>query len=432
MEKIIFHVDVNSAFLSWEAVYRLKHLHAKLDLRTIPSAVGGSQELRHGIVMAKSIPCKPYKIQTGESLMEARQKCPNLVVVPPNYNLYKSSSNALMEIMRSYTPDVEQYSIDEAFMDMTGTKSLWGEPVTAANRLREEIHNNLGFTVNIGVSNNKLLAKMASDFMKPNMVHTLFPDEIKEKMWKLPIGDLFYVGRATKRRLENIGITTIGQLANSDVEMIKSHLKNIHGQTVWNYANGIDFSEIKTIHEDNRGYGNSTTIPYDVDSLESASMVLLSLAETVGMRLRKDNAKISVIAVGIKYNDFSYVSQQVTLKEATNITQEIHANAVKVFAKRWDYCTPIRHLGIHTSKAVLNKEYRQLSLFDVASAQTNNGNLLGYEKLERIDSMVDSIRQTYGIDSIKRARFVESKISHATGGISRDKDTVDYERVEVI
>ncbi len=189
MERVIFHVDVNSAFLSWEATYRVHHLGAKLDLRDIPSVVGGDQEKRHGIILAKSIPAKKYKIQTGEPVIDAKRKCPELVVVPPNYNLYQRSSNALLSILRRYTDKIEQYSIDEAFMDMTGTK-VFGKPEEVANEIRETVYRELGFTVNIGVSYNKILAKMASDFQKP-IVHTLWPDEIPIKMWPLPVRDLF-------------------------------------------------------------------------------------------------------------------------------------------------------------------------------------------------------------------------------------------------
>ena len=177
MGKVIFHIDVNSAFLSWEAVYRLYHLGGKKDLRDEVAAVGGDMAMRHGIILAKSIPARKYNIKTGESIMEALQKCPQLKLVPPNYGLYEKCSAAFMGILRQYSPDVEQYSVDEAFVDMTGTESLWGEPVTVANRIRNQIREELGFTVNIGVSENKLLAKMASDFQKPDRVHTLWAHE---------------------------------------------------------------------------------------------------------------------------------------------------------------------------------------------------------------------------------------------------------------
>ena len=199
-DSIVFHIDVNSAFLSWEAVNRAKK-GMEPDLRTIPSAIGGDMAKRHGVILAKSIPAKQYNVRTGESIMEARKKCPNLLIISPNHKLYKKYSNAFMDILREYTPDVEQFSIDEAFMDMTGTQLLFGEPIAAANQIKDRIKKELGFTVNVGISSNKLLAKMASDFQKPDLVHTLFPDEIRTKMWGLPVSDLFFVGRVTTKKL---------------------------------------------------------------------------------------------------------------------------------------------------------------------------------------------------------------------------------------
>lgn len=257
--RVIFHIDVNSAFLSWEAVYRIRHLGGKLDLRTIPSAVGGDISKRHGIILAKSIPAKKYHIKTGEPVVDAVRKCPGLVLVPPNYELYEKSSKAFMAILRKYSGQVEQYSIDEAFVDMTGTESLFGNPVIAANTMKDEICQTLGFTVNVGVSSNKLLAKMASDFKKPNLVHTLFPEEIEKKMWPLPVRDLFFAGGASERKLNSLGIRTIGELAKTDVNTLKSVLKK-HGEVILDFANGRDVSVVEPVPADNKGYGNSTTI----------------------------------------------------------------------------------------------------------------------------------------------------------------------------
>lgn len=200
MEKIIYHVDVNSAFLSWEASYRVNVLGESTDLRDIPSVIGGDEKSRHGIVLAKSVPAKAYGIKTGEPLMSVRQKCPKIVVAPPNYPMYVDASKALMNLLYEYTPNIHQYSIDESFCDMTGSSKLFGSPVVMAEMIKDRIKNELGFTVNIGISNNKLLAKIASDFKKPDRVHTLFPWEIKKKMWPLPVSDLFYVGKATERK----------------------------------------------------------------------------------------------------------------------------------------------------------------------------------------------------------------------------------------
>lgn len=397
MKRVIFHVDVNSAFLSWEAVYRIHHLGSKQDLRKMVSAVGGDMAMRHGIILAKSIPSKKYNIKTGESIVEARQKCPDLFLVPPNYGLYERCSKAFVEILNEYSPDVEQYSIDECYMDMTGTESIWGDSVDAANVIRNRIRDELGFTVNVGISENKLLAKMASDFKKPDFVHTLWHHEIEKKMWQLPISDLFFVGRATEKKLHALGINTIGQLAKTDLDILRYHLKK-HGEVIWQFANGNDVSVVQSVPEKNKGYGNSTTIPFDVTEEGVAKLVLLALAETVGTRLRAAGVKAEVIAVGIKNSDFEYASHQRTLLNATNITKEIYGYAAQLFDELWDG-KPIRHLGIHTSRIRDGYDMRQINMFYID---------IDYKKLERLDSTVDSIRKRYGIDSVKRACFIRN------------------------
>lgn len=416
---VIFHIDVNSAFLSWEAVYRLHHLGGKVDLRKQVSAVGGDMAMRHGIILAKSIPAKQYHIKTGETILEARQKCPELILVPPNYGLYETCSGAFMDILRQYTPCVEQYSIDEAFMDMTGTQDLWGDPVTCAARIRDHIRDSLGFTVNIGISENKLLAKMASDFQKPDRVHTLWKKEIPDKMWPLPVSDLFFVGRATVKKLFQLGIHSIGELAHTDPSLLKMHLKK-HGEVIWGFANGADVSAVRAEAPANKGYGNSTTIAFDVTDASTAKLVLLALSETVGTRLRAAGVRAEVIAVGIKSHDLSYASRQMTLDNATNITSEIHRYACRLFDRLWDG-TPIRHLGIHTGRLKDGFHMRQLDMFDTVD----------YDKFERMDAAVDQIRKRYGIDSVRRAAFIGSPIDHMSGGISREKRTVDYKKIRV-
>ncbi|MBM6827484.1 DNA polymerase Y family protein [Mordavella massiliensis] len=419
MDKVIFHIDVNSAFLSWEAVYRLFHLGGKVDLREQVSAVGGDMAMRHGIILAKSIPAKKFHVKTGETILEAKQKCPELILVPPNYGLYEKCSKAFMDILRQYSPDVEQYSIDEAFVDMTGTEKLWGDPVTVANRLKNQIRDTLGFTVNIGISENKLLAKMASDFEKPDRVHTLWRNEIADKMWPLPVSALFFVGRATAKKLFNLGIHTIGELAHADPHLLKVHLKK-HGEVIWAFSRGIDVSVVQSETPANKGYGNSTTIAFDVTDASTAKLVLLALAETVGTRLRAAKVRAEVIAVGIKSHDLRYASHQMTLRNATNITTEIHKFACQLFDELWDG-SAIRHLGIHTSRIKDGINMRQLDMFDDTD----------YEKLEKVDAAVDRIRKRYGIDSVKRAAFVDSPIDHMSGGISREKRSVDYEKIGV-
>lgn len=417
LKKIIFHIDVNSAFLSWEAVFRLTRFGSKTDLREIISAVGGDMTMRHGIILAKSISAGRYGIHTGESIMEAKNKCPELTIVPPNYNLYEKCSRAFIHILHQYSPDVEQYSIDEAFVDMTGTGELWGDPVTTANKIRNQIRDELGFTVNIGISDNKLLAKMASDFSKPNKIHTLFTNEIQTKMWHLPVSELFFVGRSTTKKLFALGIKSIGELARTDPDFLRWHLKK-HGEIIWGFANGVDVSVVQPVAPANKGYGNSTTIAFDVTDSSVAKMVLLALSETVAARLRKDKVKAEVIAVGIKNFDFSYVSHQMTLETATNITNEIHRMACKLFDELWDG-SPIRHLGIHTSRIRNGEVLRQMDMFDDTD----------YDKLEKIDTTIDEIRLRYGIDKVKRAVFLSNPVDHMSGGISREKREVDYNKL---
>ena len=425
MESIIFHIDVNSAFLSWEAVYRLTHRGGTLDLREVASAVGGDMSMRHGIILAKSIPAKKYGIRTGETILEAQRKCPNLILVPPNYGLYEKCSAAFMNILREYSDVVEQYSIDEAFMDMTATCHLFGTPEEAAEQMKSRIKNELGFTVNVGISRNKLLAKMASDFKRPDRVHTLYPKEIREKMWPLPVSDLFFVGRATTKKLFSMGIKTIGELAGADPKWLKSILKK-QGEIIWGFANGIDFSPVLESLPANKGYGNSTTTPYDVVRVEEANKVLLALAETIGNRLRADEVQIEVIAVGIRYSDlsegnsFPFVSHQKKLLSSTNLTAEIYKGACELFLDLWNG-NPIRHLGIHTSKVQDESFTRQLSLFDETD----------YEKLARMDETVDDIRERFGMDSLMRAAFLNQPIDHMCGGISREKREVDYNKIIV-
>ncbi len=423
MQRVIFHVDVNSAFLSWEAVYRLYHLGGRLDLRTIPSAVGGDQEKRHGIILAKSIPCRKYGIQTGEPVTDARKKCPELVLVPPNYSLYHRSSAALISILRRYTDRIEQFSIDEAFMDMTGCCT--GTPEHTAHELKDIVRKELGFTVNIGVASNKLLAKMASDFQKPDMVHTLWPDEIAAKMWPLPVRNLFYVGHASEQKLFTLGVRTIGELAQADPNVLKAHLKS-HGLLLGAYARGIDDSPVVTDPPANKGYGNSLTTPRDVCDAGLARTYLVSLAETVSARLRADNAKASVVAVSIRDYNLAHCGHQMILSAPTDLTIEIHAAACRLFDELWDG-TPIRQLGVHTSR-ISRDGTRQLGMFDT----------LDYEKVRKAESAIDKLRKRYGIDVVKRACFLDSPaggretIDHMGGGISREKRTVDYSRETIL
>lgn len=395
----------------------MKILGSTTDLREIPSVVAGDIKKRHGIILAKSIPAKKYGISTGDMISEAKALCPELVIADPHYDLYEANSRAFMEILRDFTPIVEQYSIDEAYCDMTEMYPLYGSPIAAAHQLKDRIYRELGFTVNIGISTNKLLAKMASDFKKPDMVHTLFPDEIESKMWRLPVSDLFFVGRATAKRLRMLGIHTIGELAKADVTILKSHFKK-QGEIIHGFANGQDINLLIPDAPPNKGYGNSMTIAFDVEDELTAKMFLLSLSEKVCSRLRKDNMIAGVVSVSLQYFDYTGESRQLTLFTATNTTTEIYQAVCRAFDSLWSG-QPIRHIGIHTSKVREDDSMRQLNLFDMNQC----------EKLIRLDRVVDGIRRRFGDDSIMRAVFLGSKIYHMSGGICPEKRKPKYEGV---
>ena len=412
--RVIFHVDVNAAYLSWEAVYRLRHLGAKEDLRKQAAGVGGDTALRHGIILAKSVPAKRYGIRTGESILEAKRKCPSLILVPPHYQLYEKASKAFIEILKEFSPAVEQYSIDEAFMDMTGTRALWYSPEAAAEAIRKRVRDELGFTVNIGISSNKVLAKMASDFEKPDKVHTLFPEEIETKLWPLSVSELFFVGSRTKRKLDSLGIYTIGELARTDPEILKSHLKK-QGEILWAFANGIDTSPVEPEPAGNKGYGNSLTLPFDVTDIPHARLALLGLSETLGVRMRKNQVRAQVFTLSVKTWDFRCYSHQKKFSDPTDLTEEIYKRAVLLLGQVWKG-EPIRHLGIQGSGLAGKDMPVQGSLFQGEA----------YEKRRRAEMTVDRIRQRYGADAVKRAAFLDTPIDHMSGGISREKRTVLY------
>ncbi len=399
MEKhpIIFHIDVNSAFLSWEAAYRLEVLGEELDIRTVPSVIGGSEAERHGIVLAKSTPAKRYNIQTAEPLAQARRKCPNLLIVPPNHHLYAEKSRQFVEFLKQYTPDVEPFSIDEVFCDFTGTEHLYGTPTIWARKLADQIREELGFTVNIGISSNRLLAKMASDFEKPDKVHTLFPEEIPDKMWPLDIRELFFVGKSSEQKLRTLGIHTIGDLARTDKGLLYYHLKK-HGETLWDFAHGIDHGSItKEAAPQNKGYGNSVTVSYDVTDADTARMILLSLCETVGARIRAGEAFVSVVGVSITDCNFRHTSHQKALTSSTNVTYRIYETVCELFDSLWDG-TPIRLFNVFTSRAT-EEQSIQYNMFDTDK----------YDRLAKLDKAIDNIRGKFGANSVQRACFVKSK-----------------------
>ena len=413
-ERVIFHVDANSAFLSWTAAYRVKILGESLDLREVPSVIAGDKASRHSIILAKSTPAKKYGIQTGEPLFQALEKCPDLIVAPPDYSLYVEASRHFVQMLRQFSPIVQQYSIDEAWVDMTGTDRLFGAPRLAAEKMRQRIWEELGFTVNVGISSNKLLAKMAGDFEKPNKVHTLFPEEVEGKMWPLPVRDLFLVGSATEKKLKSLGIYTIGDLAKADLPVLKKRLGK-HGETIWHYANGRNADMVSPEPEENKGYGNSTTTPEDVLTHTHAHQVILSLCETVAMRMRQDNKCGRCVSIHLRTNEFKHFSHQMLMHGATNITSELFAAACEIFDELWDGMTPLRQLGVQVTR-LSSEPYQQYDLFSGMSP-------VQYEKKLRLDETVDSLRDKFGEDIIRRAKFAGDNENHMAGGLDKARRT---------
>ena len=402
---LIYHIDVNSAYLSWTAAYLLEQGH-EIDLRTIPSAIAGDPNNRHGIILTKSIPAKKYGIQTGESLFEARQKCPELVVYPPDYDLFLQCSEFMYELLLEYTPIIQRYSVDECFLDMTTIKRAVDDPVGVADEIRERIKEELGFTVNIGIGQNKLCAKMAGELKKPDMTHTLWPEEIESKLWPLPVNELFMVGRATTIKLLQLNIKTIGDLAKADPVLLKTILKS-HGLLIRDYANGVDNSAV-IVNSDiiQKGVGNGLTYAYDLEIEEDIHRELLALCERVGTRLRRLNRCASLVSVHLRNSNLSGYSHQVKVHGNFSTTNEIYRIARQLISEMWKG-EPVRAMSVSVSDFTKNDQV-QLSLFDTADR----------EKAERLDAAVDKIRKIHGERSVFRGTFTNIDIDPIQGGVN--------------
>ena len=397
MERIIFHIDVNSAYLSWTAVELLRN-GDEIDLRTVPAIIGGNKETRHGVVLAKSVSAKKYGIRTGEPVVNAMRKCPNLRMASPDRKLYHRCSEDLMEYLQSYTSEAEQVSVDECFLDFTGIAHLYESPLIAAKQIQTGVYEKFGFTVNIGISENKVLAKMASDFEKPNKVHTLFREEIQKKMWPLPVQELYMAGKSSVLALRKLEIVTIGDLANANLDILMLHLKS-HGKTLWNFANGIGESQLNAHVVENRGISNSTTLAEDITTLEEGKEVLLLLAENVAKRLRMEGQKASMVSVEVRYFDFQNISHQKQFLRATQTAKTIYDVACELFEEMWDK-RPVRLLGIRTAKLVDEEEPQQMTLADFANEKQID------ERHEKLEKAMDRIKERYGKHIVTKGRLL--------------------------
>lgn len=388
MERQILHIDVNNAFLSWTAVHKLKN-GENIDIREIPAIIGGDETKRSGIVLAKSNIVKKFGVVTGETIYSARKKCPNIYVFQADYKIYKEYSNKLYKLLLDYTDKIERFSIDECFLDMTEyllKSTLMDKAIEIQNRVNSE----LGFTVNIGLSTNKLLAKMASDFEKPNKIHTLYPQEIQAKMWNLPVSELFMLGRKTAPKLNNMQIKTIGDLAKCDLnKLIKKFGK--HGKLMWEYANGIDTSEVIYKYENPKSISNSTTLARDIADIDTISEVLLTLTEYVTYRLRKYNMVAGIVNVGLRTNEFKDFSHQGKLDSLTSNTKDIYKKAKDLLVQMYNGET-IRLVSLKID-GLCDKEETQISLFD----NLNN------KKQEELDKTLDNLKNKFGYTIVTRA-----------------------------
>ena len=395
MERQILHVDVNNAFLSWLAVYKLQN-GEKIDIRDQVAVIGGDETKRSGIVLAKSPKAKQFGIVTGETLYSARQKCRNLQVYQGNFKIYREYSNKLYNLLLEYTDKIERFSIDECFLDMTNYL-MKDTLLNKAKEINKRVKEELRFTVNVGVAHNKLLAKMASDFTKPDKVHTLFKEEIPTKMWTLPISELFMLGKKTVPKLYNMGIKTIGDLANSDKNMLIKKFGK-HGKMMWEYANGIDDSEVQYKEEKPKSIGNSITLPMDISDKEQLEEVLVALTEQVSYRLRKQELLANVVNVQLRTKDFEDFSHQSKLYSATSSTKEILINAKALLNEMFKQGMSIRLIGVRVDNLV-SKDEMQMSLF---------GDTENEKKQKNLDKVIDSLNEKYGYDSIMRAGKLNS------------------------
>ena len=395
MERQILHVDVNNAFLSWTAVEMIKN-GSQIDIREIPSIIGGDESKRSGIVLAKSPKAKEFGIKTAETIYQTRMKCPSVKIYKSDFKVYQKYSNMLYKLLQEYTDKIERFSIDECFLDMTNylmKRTL----IEVAQEIHVRVKKELGFTVNIGVANNKLLAKMASDFTKPDKIHTLYANEIKQKMWPLSVSELFMLGRRTVPKLQNMQIRTIGDLANTNKELITKKFGK-HGLQMWEYANGIDNSEVKYLQEKPKGIGNSITLPENILEIEKLEEIILALSEQVTYRLRKYKMKAKVVNVQLRTKDFVDSSHQEKLEYPTASTKEIYKKAKKLLINMYKPYTPIRLVGLRVDGLEEN-EMQQTTLFEHKDEK----------KQEKLDKVIDELKNKYGYNFITRARRMEVK-----------------------
>lgn len=406
-ERTILHSDINCCYAA------IEHLHHP-ELAEKPLAVGGNPESRHGIILTADYIAKKYGVKTGMALWQAGQLCPELNIVAPRMDLYLRFSRMAHEIYAEYTDQQEAFGIDESWLDVTDSVSLKGDGYCIANEISNRMKSELGITVSIGVSFNKIFAKLGSDYKKPDAITTMYANEYQTKAWNLPAGDLLYVGRSTKQKLQRLGIHTIGDLARTDEKILMSYLGKM-GSVLWAFANGYDNTPVRkeNVYAPIKSIGNSTTTHRDLETDEDVKIVLYVLAESVAARLRENGFRCKVIEISIRDNDLFSFTRQRKIGNATNITEEIAKEAYRLFKENYTWSKPIRSVGVRGADLVNDNYLEQLDLFTDSQLR---------EKKMRMDNAVDDIRRRFGFYSIQRGLMYQDKILSAVN--AKEEHTV--------
>ncbi len=392
--RTILHADLNNCFASIESISHPEY-------KEIPFAVGGDEELRHGIILAKNECAKKFGIKTGEPLLIARQKCPQLKVVKPHYDLYDEYCSNVRKLYHEYTDQVEPFGMDESWLDVSGSRSLFGDGEKIANELRERVKKEFGLTISVGVSYNKVFAKLGSDYKKPDAVTVISPENYKEIVWPLAVEDLLYVGRATKAKLNRIGIKTIGALANTPENVLCAMLGK-NGTMLHHFANGTELSPVKRVTERDiiKSIGNGTTTPRDMNNLQDVNLIMNLLSEQVCKRLRNHGLKGSVVQVYLRSNDLTSFERQQQLFTPTDISGEVCNAAMKLVSCNYDFFRPLRSVGVRVTGLSNAEDPVQLSFFNDVEHRN---------KMRKIETVKDVINNRYGKYSICRAVLLSDK-----------------------
>lgn len=387
MDRTILHSDVNCCYAS------IEHLHHP-ELAGKPLAVGGDPEARHGIVLTADYLAKKRGVKTGMALWQAKQVCPELNFISPRMDLYLRFSRMAHEIYGEYTDLQEPYGIDESWLDITDSVSIEGDGYKVAQEISNRMKSELGITVSIGVSFNKIFAKLGSDYKKPDAITTMYRDEFKTKAWNLSASDLLYVGRSTNAKLQKIGIRTIGDLATANEDFLHAQFGKM-GSVLWAFANGYDDSPVKLENTSAliKSIGNSTTTPRDLINDTDVKIILYVLAESVAARLRENGFKCRVVEISVRDNELYSFTRQHKIDHATNVTKEIAEEAYRIFKENYNWHKPIRSVGVRAAELVLDTYWEQLDLFSSVEQR---------EKQMKMDTAVDTIRKRFGFYSVQR------------------------------